>query len=63
MSDEIKKIMASNMTKIIENTVPEKREETTELLNSMIEEIRSMIEKIEMHVQNVVDEMKKQKQD
>ena len=63
MSDEIKKIMASNMIKIIENTVPEKRQETIELLNSMTEEIKSMIEKIEMHVQNVLDEMKKQKQD
>ena len=46
LSEKIKGIIARNMTAILNNTIPEKREETDELLKSTMLEIDAVIEQV-----------------
>ena len=63
MSEEIVGIIKQNMIKILENTVPEKREETQALLNSIMEEIIVSIAQVEKNMKNMLDKIQKLKQD
>ena len=46
LSEEIKRIITRNMNAILNNTIPKKREETGELLKSIMMEIDVSIEQI-----------------
>ena len=59
MSEEIVGIIKQNMIKILENTVPEKREETQALLNSIMEEIIVSIAQVEKNMKNMLDKIQK----
>ena len=63
MSEEIVGIIKQNMIKILENTVPEKREETQALLNSIMEEIIVSVAQVEKNMKNMLDKIQKLKQD
>ena len=59
MSEEIVGIIKQNMIKILENTVPEKREETQALLNSIMEEIIVSVAQVEKNMKNMLDKIQK----
>lgn len=61
MSDEVSNIFKQNFSKIIENTIPEKREETEELLNSIMEELIVSLAKIEKNMTEFLEKIRKLK--
>jgi len=62
VSDEILNILKQNLNKILENTIPEKRQETQELLNSIISEIMATLAKLEKGMTETLEKIEKQKQ-
>ena len=61
MSDEILNIFKQNFIKIIENTIPEKRKETEELLSSTMEELIASIGQIEKNMTELLEKIQKLK--
>lgn len=69
LSEEIKRIISSNMTIILNNTRPEKREETDELLKSIMLEISTTLDQVinkaketENAINELIEKMKKNNQ-
>lgn len=63
MSEEINEIFSRHTHKIIENTIPEKREETAELLGSIILEIGLCLEKINNNIIKALKQIESKKQE
>jgi len=61
MSNEILNIFKQNFIKIIENTIPEKRKETEELLSSTMEELIASIGQIEKNMAELLEKIQKLK--
>lgn len=62
MSNEIDNIIRQNFTKILENTKPDKIQETQELLNSVMQEISVCIAKADRNVTATLDIIQKHKE-
>jgi len=61
MSDEIANIIAQNAQKILENTIPEKRQENEELLNSIMTELSVSVKKIEENLARTLEQIRQAK--
>jgi len=62
MSSEVENIFKQNFIKILENTIPEKREETEELLSSTMEELIASFAKLEKNLTEILEKIQKLEQ-
>ncbi len=62
MSSEVENIFKQNFIKILENTIPEKREETEELLSSTMEELIVSFAKLEKNLTEILEKIQKLEQ-